>query len=54
MHMYLRMHIEEEAFIDVLPRGRLNRYTSEWMNPPEEERRKCYMDRLSTMLMKQN
>ena len=26
MPMYLRMHIEEEAFIDALPRGRLNRY----------------------------
>ena len=54
MPMYLRMHIEKEAFIDALPRGRLNRYTSEWMNPPVEKRRKCYTDRLSTMLMKQN
>ena len=53
MPMYLRMHIEEEALIDALPRGRLNRYTSDWINPPVEERRKCYMDRLSTMLTKQ-
>jgi hypothetical protein len=29
MPMYLRMHIEEEAFIDALTRGRLNRHTSE-------------------------
>ena len=40
MPMYLRMHIKEEAFIDALPRGRLNRYTSDWINPPVEERRK--------------
>ena len=54
MPMFLRMHIKEEAFIDALPRGRLNRYTSDWMNPPVEERRKCYMDRLSAMFTKQH
>ena len=34
MPMYLRIHIKEEAFIDALPRGRLNKYTSDWINPP--------------------
>ena len=54
MPKYLRMHIEEDAFIDALPRGRLNRYTSEWMNPPVEERLKCYMDRQSNLLSKEH
>ena len=54
MPMYLRMHIEEEAFVDALPRGRFNRYIREWMNPRVAERRKCYLDRLSNLLNKEH
>jgi hypothetical protein len=50
MTMYLRMHIEEEAFIDALPRGRFNRYVHQWVNPSMEERRQCYLDRLTQLL----
>jgi hypothetical protein len=46
MPIYLRMHIDEQPFSNALPRGRLN--------PPVEEGRYCYMDRLSTMLTKQH
>jgi hypothetical protein len=52
MAMYLRMHIEEEAFIDALPRGRFNHYINGWMNPSMEDRRQCYLDRISTLLHK--
>ena len=54
MPMYLRMHIDEEAFIHALPRGRFNRYIREWMNPRVAERRKCYLDRLSNLLNKEH
>ena len=53
MPMYLRMHIEEEAFIDAFPRGRFNKYIREWMNSSMDEKRKCYFDRLSNLLNKE-
>ena len=54
MPMYLRMHIDEQPFIDALPRGRFNRYIREWMNPSMDEKRKCYLDRLSNLLNKEH
>jgi hypothetical protein len=54
MPMYLRMHIAGPPFIDALPCGRFNYYVSNWINPPMEDRRQCYLDHLSTFLNKQN
>jgi hypothetical protein len=54
MPMYLRMHIEEQALIDALPQGRFNHYVNDWMNPSREDRRQCYLDRLSTLLNKEH
>ena len=53
MPMYLRMHIEEEAFIGALPRGRFHSYLRQWMNPAVGEKRKCYLDRPSNLLNKE-
>jgi hypothetical protein len=50
MPMYLRMHVQERTFIDTLPKGRFCRHVNDWMNPSTDERRKCYLDRLSTLL----
>ena len=52
MPMYLRMHIDEQPFIDALPRGRFSKYIREWMNSSMDEKRKCYLDRLSNLLNK--
>ena len=52
--MYLRMHIDEQSLIDALPRGRFNKYIREWMNSSMDEKRKCYLDRLSNRLNKEH
>ena len=54
MPMYLRMHIDGHPFIDALPRGRFNKYIREWMNSSIDEKRKCYLDRLSNLLSKEH
>ena len=54
MPMYLRMHIDEQPFIDALPRGRFNKYIREWMNSSMNEKRQCYIDRLSNLLNKEH
>jgi hypothetical protein len=54
MPMYLRMHIDEQPLIDALPRGRFNKYIREWMNSAMDEKRKCYLDRLSNLLNKEH
>jgi hypothetical protein len=48
------MHIEEQALIGALPQGRFNHYVNDWMNPSREDRRQCYLDRLSTLLNKEH
>ena len=50
MPMYLRMHVDEQPFIDALPQGRFNKYIREWMNSSMDEKRKCYLARLSNLL----
>jgi hypothetical protein len=50
MLMYLRMHMEEEHFIDALPRGRPNNYIRKWINSATNVHCKCYLDRLTTFL----
>ena len=50
MPMYLRMHIDEQPLINAFPRGRFNKYIHEWMNSSIDEKRKCYLDRLSNLL----
>ena len=54
MLMYLRMHIDEQLLIDALPRGRFNKSIREWMNSSMDEKRKCYLDRLSNRLNKEH
>ena len=54
MPMYLRMHIDEQPLIDALPRGRFSNYIREWMNSSMDEKRKCYLDRLSNLLSKEH
>ena len=54
MLMYLRMHVQERPFIEALPQGRFRKHVTDWMIAPTDERRKCYLDRLSTLLTKQN
>ena len=48
--MYLRMHIEEQPYIHALPRERFIHYVNDWINPSIEDQRRCYLDRLSTLL----
>ena len=50
MPMYLRMHVHERKFIAALPKGRFHKHVTDWMNPSANERRQCYLDRLSTLL----
>ena len=49
MPMYLRMHVQERTFIDAPPKGRFRRHVNDWMNSSTDERRQCYLDRLSTL-----
>jgi hypothetical protein len=53
MPIYLRMHIEEEAFINAVPRGRFNKYIHDWMISSMDKGHKCYPDLLSTVLTNQ-
>ena len=48
----LPMLLDEQSLIDALPRGRFNKYIREWMNSSMDEKRECYLDRLSNLLKK--
>ena len=50
MPMYLQLHVAGPSFIDALPRGRFNKYVSDWMKSMSDEKRQCYLDRLSSLL----
>jgi hypothetical protein len=50
MLLYLRMHLEGAHFIAALPIGRPNRYIRNWINPTQNERTQCYLDRLQDFL----
>ena len=53
MPMFLRMHIEDGSHIVALPQGRFPKRVSDWMTLSTDERRKCFLDRLSSLLNKQ-
>ena len=53
MPMYLQLHVTGLSFIDALPRGRFNKYVSDWMKSMSGENRKFYLDRLSSLLQKE-
>ena len=50
MSMYLQLHVTGPSFIDALTRGRFNKYVTDWMKSMSDEKRQCYLDRLSSML----
>ena len=52
MPMYLQLHVTGPSFIDALPRGRFNKYISDWMKSMSDGKRQCYLDRLSSLLQK--
>ena len=53
MPMYLQLHVAGPPFIDALPRGRFNKYVSDWMKSIRMTIiRQCYLDRLSPLLQK--
>jgi hypothetical protein len=50
MPMYLRMHMEEDHFIDALPSGRQSNYILQSIHSDANEQRKCYLDRVNDFL----
>ena len=50
MPMYLRMRVQDRTFIEALPKGRFRKHVNNWMYPSTNERRQCYLDRLSISL----
>ena len=50
MPLYLRMHYQDHAFIQYLPRGRMNRYVQNWMIHSTSTHHRCYLDSLFSFL----